>query len=141
MSNLIFPLPLLAKVQPQSSEPSGALATQRALAPSPASPGESAQPVMPLPAQPAPAPPPLRPCPRCSVKGCVFPAPSDEQTKCRYHQLLQSEGELFQSQQPSHLLALHAPFGIPDCEPDDSRYKDRERQAAEREEFLLDEAA
>ena len=56
MSNLIFPLPLLAKVQPQSSEPSGALATQRALAPSPASPGESAQPVMPLPGSTGPCP-------------------------------------------------------------------------------------
>jgi hypothetical protein len=39
------------------------------------------------------------------------------------------------------LLALYAPFGIPDSEPDDSRFRDRERQAAEREEFLLDDAA
>jgi hypothetical protein len=39
------------------------------------------------------------------------------------------------------LLSLHAPFGIPDVEPDDSRQRDRKRQAAEREEFLMDEAA
>jgi hypothetical protein len=39
------------------------------------------------------------------------------------------------------LLSLQAPFGIPDEEPDDSRYEDRKRQAAEREAFLLDEAA
>lgn len=44
MSNLIFPLPLLAKVQPQSSEPSGALATQRALAPSPPPPASQPNP-------------------------------------------------------------------------------------------------
>jgi len=141
MSNVIFPWPSLAKIQLQTAQPSGALATPRALAPSPVPSSESAPSAVPLPAQPAPVPPTPRPSPRCSVKGCVFPAPSAEQTKCRYHQLLQSEGELFQSQQPTHLLALYAPFGIPDSEPDDSRFKDRERQAAEREEFLLDDAA
>jgi hypothetical protein len=39
------------------------------------------------------------------------------------------------------LLSLQAPFGIPDEEPDDSRQQDRQRQAAEREAFLLDEAS
>jgi hypothetical protein len=39
------------------------------------------------------------------------------------------------------LLSLQAPFGIPDEEPDDSRQQDRKRQAAEREAFILDEAA
>jgi len=39
------------------------------------------------------------------------------------------------------LLSLQAPFGIPDEEPDDSRQQDRKRQAAQREEFILDEAA
>lgn len=76
---------------------------------------------------------------KCSVKGCVFPASLKGHSKCRYHQLLQSEGQLFQSHQPSHLLALQAPFGVPDCEPDDSRYKDRTQLAAEREAFLMDE--
>lgn len=62
---------------------------------------------------------------------------------CRYHQLQQSaeEAEHFQSLQPTLLLTLHAPFGIPDYEPDDSRQQDRKRQAVEREAFILDEAA
>jgi hypothetical protein len=62
---------------------------------------------------------------------------------CRYHELLQSgvEAALFESQQPTLLLSLHAPFGIPDHEPDDSRQKDRRRQDAEREEFLNDDDA
>jgi hypothetical protein len=61
---------------------------------------------------------------------------------CHYHELLHSsEAELFESHQPTHLLSLQAPFGIPDYEPDDSRHKDRERWAAEREAFLLDESA
>jgi hypothetical protein len=61
---------------------------------------------------------------------------------CQYHELLQSDAEagLFASQQPTLLLSLYAPFGIPDYEPDDSRIQDRRRQAAEREEFLMDEA-
>jgi hypothetical protein len=54
---------------------------------------------------------------------------------------MHSEAEHFQSYQPTHLLSLHAPFGIPYDEPDDSRQQDRKRQAAEREAFLLDEAA
>jgi len=62
---------------------------------------------------------------------------------CRYHELLQSGAEagLFESQQPTLLLLLQAPFGIPDYEPDDSRQQDRKRQATEREDFLMDEAA
>ncbi len=59
---------------------------------------------------------------------------------CQYHELLHSrEATLFESHQPTYLLSLQAPFGVPDYEPDDSRHKDRERWAAEREEFLLDE--
>jgi hypothetical protein len=62
---------------------------------------------------------------------------------CHYHELLESdaEAEHFQSHQPTQWLSLQAPFGISDDEPDDSRYEDRKRQAAEREAFLLDEAA
>jgi hypothetical protein len=60
---------------------------------------------------------------------------------CPYHERLQSEGELFESYQPTYWLMLHAPFGIPDYEPDDSRHQDRRRQATERQAFLLDEAA
>ena len=141
MSNVVFPLPPLDLSLPRSAEPSGALATQRCLAPPHITSGEPTPSPVTHPLEPASSPPAPRLSERCSVKGCVFPAASEGQTKCRYHELLQSEGELFQSHQPSHLLALHAPFGIPDTEPDDSRFKDRERQAAEREAFLLDDAA
>ena len=89
---------------------------------------------------PAAFPPPLQPG-RCAVKGCVFPASLEGARSCRYHELVQSEGQLFQSHQPSHLLAVQAPADILDIEPDDSRHKDRTRRAAEREAFLLDEPA
>jgi len=90
------------------------------------------------PATPAPTP---QISTRRSVKGCVFPASHKGGLECRLHELQQSEAALFQSHQPSLLLLLHSPFGIPDHEPDDARQKDRERQAAEREAFILDEAA
>ena len=79
---------------------------------------------------------------RCSVRGCVFPAIAGT-LFCRYHHLLQSdaEAELFQSRQPSALLALYAPFGVADHDPDDSRHEDRKRQASERKDFILDEPA
>jgi hypothetical protein len=62
-----------------------------------------------------------------------------EQRLCHYHELLQSEAELFQSHQPTLLLCRQAPFGLPEEEPDDSRQEDRKRLAAEREAFILDE--
>ncbi len=144
MSNHIHPLPLLANLPPRPpSAPCGALAAQPCLAPVPAVPGPSTPSAVPLPEKPATAPPAPRQSARCSVKGCVFPAPSKGGVMCRYHELLHSGAEagLFASQQPTLLLSLQAPFGIPDYEPDDSRQKDRKRQAAEREEFLMDEAA
>jgi hypothetical protein len=57
---------------------------------------------------------------------------------CHYHELLQSDAhaELFESHQPTLLLSLYAPFGVPEEEPDDSRQQDRKRQAVEREAFL-----
>jgi len=87
--------------------------------------------------------PAASPSGRCSVKAYVFPAPIQEHAMCHYHALLQSdaEAEHFRSHQPTLMLSLQAPFGIPDEEPDDSRQQDRKRQAAEREAFLLDEAA
>ena len=78
---------------------------------------------------------------RCSVRGCVFPVPRHGRRKCQYHALQHSEASLFESRQPSCLLQLQAPFGLPDHEPDDSRQKDRARWASEREAFLLDDAA
>ena len=140
MSNLILPLSSLAMVPtPQLCQSSGALGFQPCLEPTP----EVGPRSTPLPSTlgtktvsvvPVPSP-------RCSVKGCVFPAPPHGRSECHYHELLRTEAELFQSHQPSHLLSLQAPFGIPEEAPDDSRQQDRKRQAAEREAFILDEAA
>lgn len=88
-----------------------------------------------------PAPPKSQPSERCSVKGCIFPVSSPQQTLCRSHELQILEGELFQSHQPTHLFLLRAPLVIPDDEPDCSRQEDRHRQAMEREAFLAEEAA
>ena len=142
MSNLTLPSSPLAGVPPRSlpfPQSCGALGVQPCLEPvtdlarntTPANVVPSGEPVS---APPAPAP-----SARCSVKGCVFPAPAPGGTECHYHELLRSEAELFQSHQPSHLLLLHAPLGVAEQEPDDSRHQDRRRQAAEREAFILDE--
>jgi hypothetical protein len=135
MSNLILPSFPLAGVPPRlMPQSSGALGVQPCLDPAADLALNRTRPnVVPLPT-PAPSP-------RCSEKGCVFPVSSSERTECHYHELLRSEAELFQSHQPSHLLLLRAPLGVPEQEPDDSREQDRKRQAAEREAFILDEAA
>ena len=137
MSNTFCALPSSTNLPAQRS--CGALAVELCPAPvsavrQPSTPPVGAEPEKLIPASPAP-----QPSARCSVKGCVFPAPSPGNTTCRYHELLQSEAALFQSHQPSHALLLHAPFGIAEDEIDDSRYRDRERQAAERTAFQLDE--
>ena len=139
MSNLIFPLafPVSALPQPRA-QACGGLAVQPCLAPGNAASAPSVPPAAPLPTLSNATPAPL-PSPRCSVKGCVFPAPDAETKRCHYHELLHSEGEIFQSHQPTYLLSLHAPFGIADEEPDNTRREDRKRKAAEREKFLLDE--
>ena len=142
MSNLIHPLPPLS-CQPSRppAVPCGALGAQLCLFPLPADPLPSPLSAVILPKMAAtPAPAPWK-SPRCSVKACVFPVSQPERTLCRYHELLQSDGKLFESHQPTHLLSLQAPFGLPDVEPDDSRQQDRKRQAAEREEFLMDDFA
>jgi len=143
MSNPIYPLPPLANYSPRPlPEPYGALGLQPCLAPVPAIPKVSTPPAVALKDKTATPPPAPLQSPRCSVKGCVFPAPLPGGTMCHYHELLQSEAdaELFESRQPTLLLSLYAPFGIPDEEPDDSRQQDRKRQATEREAFLMDES-
>ncbi len=75
---------------------------------------------------------------RCPVKGCVFPVGAAGTLECRYHQLFRVEPHLFQSHQPSHLLALQAPSEINVEEPDGDRQRDRKRLLGEREEFLRD---
>lgn len=76
--------------------------------------------------------------PRCSVRGCVFPAAFAVRSECRYHELLRSEAHLFQSHQPSHLLENQAPLETHAEEFDDERQRDRKRLAGEREQFLMD---
>ncbi len=139
MPNLIYSLPPIISVPPRPTpEPSGALAVQPCLARIPAVAGLSISLPVPLPVKPGARPAPKQ-LARCSVKGCVFPASSPQHPQCHYHELQRSEGALFQSHQPSYLLTLHVPLGVPDSELDDSRYRDRRQQAAEREAFLLDE--
>ena len=140
MSNLIHTLPSRLSVPPQPSPLSGSgLAVQPCFEPAPVISRPAPAPIAPTVEKARSADP--EPCPslRCSVKGCVFPVPAEEHAECRYHELLQSEGKFFESRQTSDLLSLYQPFGIPDYEPDDSRQQDRKRQAAERQEFLMDE--
>ena len=79
--------------------------------------------------------------PRCCHRGCVFPAQPDGNRECADHRRQSLEAIYFQSQQPTLLLLEQAKFGLPDAEPDDSRVKDRQRLAAERVRFLLEDAA
>ena len=138
MSNLILPSSPLAHVPPLTQS-HGALGVQPCLEPVTNFPRNLA-PANVVASRPPVSTPPA-PSARCSVKGCVFPAPSPERTECRYHELLRSEAHLFQSHQPSHLILLSAPFGEPEEEFDDSRQQDRKRQMAEREAFILDDQA
>ena len=165
MSNLILsvPLPLSVAAQPLLLS-SGALGLQPCLDPNPSDPDRtpsgldrtvSALPApdpVPLPGHVGPLPfsqiaaispiaerPTFAPTAHCAVKGCVFPASAEGGAECHYHNLLRTEAVLFQSHQPSHLLLLQAPLGLPEEEIDDSREQDRKRLAAEREEFVLDE--
>lgn len=140
MSNLMFSMPPLVNIPPHPpSQPCGAHATQPCLAPVPTVFQAPISSVVLRPEEPAAVSPAPTPSLRCSVKGCVFPVRIPGQTLCRNHELQESEAVLFQSHQPSHVLMLQAPFGLPDQEPDDSRLQDRKRQAAEREVFILDE--
>lgn len=142
MPNLTFPLSSVGSASPQSpAQPCGGLAVQPCLAQAPSPRPPSTPFAVSQPAKPATVPLCPLPSVRCSVKGCVFPVSIQGHSQCHYHDLLQSEAQLFQSHQPSHLLSLQAPFGIPDEEPDDSRQQDRKKLAAERESFILDEAA
>ena len=136
--HIVPSLSLLAAPALSTSKLSGAVTTEPRPSRLPLAAERSGPPATPLPEKSVNAAPAVRQAARCSVRACVFPVSEEGLTRCRYHELQHSEGELFQSHQPSHLLALHAPLGISDSEPDDSRYKDRTRQAAEREAFLSD---
>ena len=73
---------------------------------------------------------------RCAEKGCIYPAGPGESGRCRQHQRQQHEPTLFHSRQPSMILLDCAKFGLPEEEPEDSRFRDRRRLAAQREAFL-----
>lgn len=76
--------------------------------------------------------------PRCSEKGCVFPAASPRSAKCAYHERQMEEPVLFSSLQPSRLL-LDPARGLPaDENYDEGRKRDRRRLARQWEEFLRD---
>jgi len=78
---------------------------------------------------------------RCNEKACVFPAKPGTLGKCLYHQRQLHEPAMFHSLQPSRLLLEHAKFGLPECEPTDTRAADRRRLATQRQAFLWEEAA
>jgi len=73
--------------------------------------------------------------PRCSEKGCVFPAASARTGKCIYHERQMEEPVPFCSQQPSQLVLNAALAVSPDSEYDASQKRDRLRMAREWEEF------
>jgi len=73
---------------------------------------------------------------RCSERGCIYPAGPGESGRCLQHQRQQREPALFHSRQPSMILLDCAKFGLPEEEPEDSRFRDRRRLAAQREAFL-----
>ncbi len=74
--------------------------------------------------------------PRCSEKGCVFPASSGS-GRCSYHMHQQEEPVLFCSHQPTGLLLDPARMA-PEKEYDGSRKRDRRRMAAIWEQFQSD---
>src|SRR5208337_374902 len=73
---------------------------------------------------------------RCGERGCIYPAGPGESGRCLQHQRQQREPALFHSRQPSMILLDCAKFGLPEEEPEDSRFRDRRRLAAQREAFL-----
>jgi hypothetical protein len=124
---------------PGKSQLPGSLATVNPFARS------ASQPALPSLAEGAsnpaiPIPPPKRPvmaeAPRCTEKACVYPAALGGSGKCVQHQRQQCEPALFEMRQPSMLLLDCAKFGLPEDEPEDSRFRDRRRQAKQRESFL-----
>jgi hypothetical protein len=73
--------------------------------------------------------------PRCSEKGCIFPAHPGN-SKCLHHSRQEHEPTLYQSHQPTLLVVERGKFEVEGDEPDFSRDRDRRRLALEREAFL-----
>lgn len=81
---------------------------------------------------------PLTPSsPRCSERGCVFPATPGAAGMCLHHYRQAQEPILFSSHQPTRVVLDRGRFGVPE-EVDASRAKDRRRLAEIREAFLED---
>ena len=78
------------------------------------------------------------PTPRCSEKGCVFPASSLDSGKCSYHMHQEEEPVLFCSHQPTGLLLDPTRTAPAEKEYDGSRKRDRRRMAAIWEQFQSD---
>jgi hypothetical protein len=78
--------------------------------------------------------------PRCSVKGCIFPAQSGGGELCLIHHLTEKEPKLFLSVQPSLMCLDRAKFGIAESEFDDARGRDRRRLSIQIDQ-LRDEVA
>lgn len=78
------------------------------------------------------------PTPRCSEKGCVFPASSVDSGKCSYHMHQMEEPVLFCSHQPTGLLLDPARTAPAEKDYDGSRKRDRRRMTALWEEFQGD---
>lgn len=76
--------------------------------------------------------------PRCSEKGCVFPAAPGAAGMCLHHHRQKQEPILFASHQPTRVVLDRGQVGPPEDEVDTSRAKDRRRLAAIREAFLED---
>lgn len=82
--------------------------------------------------------PAVPPNPRCSEKGCVFPAASGTSGQCRQHERQSREPILFSSHQPTHEVLERSRFNVPENEVETgaSRSRDRRRLEALREAFL-----
>lgn len=76
--------------------------------------------------------------PRCSEKGCVFPASPDGSGRCVQHDRQSREPVLFSSLQPTRMVLDRAKFGLPEVEVDTSRAQDRRKLADMRQAFLED---
>lgn len=76
--------------------------------------------------------------PRCSEKGCVFPASPDGSGRCVQHDRHTREPVLFSSFQPTRMVLDRAKFGVAEIEVDTSRAQDRRKLAGIRQAFLED---
>jgi len=73
--------------------------------------------------------------PRCSIKGCIFPAASAHGALCLLHDLAEREPNHFLSVQPSTMCLDRAKYGIAETEYDNSRARDRRALALQLDRF------